>query len=157
MNLNNWLTKWDLSSLKINAHFLEAELQFNDADKKAAWELYVELLTRITTQPLDDYAGNEVSALGSIFSLFSTTRSIIKGYGPSCIGFTKIAIVILNQKIRPFTSKWHKLNSEDCFKNEEYRIQFRTELELVQQILQKYSHLLSEMAGVEDLTDLEYE
>ena len=74
----NWLKKWNLEGLKINAEFLELELTFDDVDKKAAWELYVEMLTRIVTQPLNEQHGIEKTALDSIFSLFPTTREILK-------------------------------------------------------------------------------
>ena len=73
--------------------------------EKAAWELYIELLTRITTQPLPQSYGDEKTALDSVFSIFGLTRSIIKENGTNCIEFTKIAIIVLNQIIRPFTAK----------------------------------------------------
>jgi len=54
-----------LVSLKINLHFLEAEWAPEDADRDTAWELYIELLTRITTQPLPQEHGDEEAALVS--------------------------------------------------------------------------------------------
>ena len=75
----------------------------SEPDKVAAWELYIELLTRITTQPLGIDDGDEKTALESVYSLFPTTRSIIKQNGRDCIEFTKLAVVVLNRKIRPFT------------------------------------------------------
>ena len=50
MKLKEWLDSWSMTSLKIKAHFLEMEWKPQDVDKDAAWELYIELLTRITTQ-----------------------------------------------------------------------------------------------------------
>lgn len=40
------LEKWGLTALKLSFGFLEAEFAPRDADRNAAWELYVELLTR---------------------------------------------------------------------------------------------------------------
>ncbi len=74
MKVKNWLKKWNLTSLKINAKFLELELNFSDTDKKAAWEMYVELLTRITTQRLSIKDGDELTALESIHSIFSSVK-----------------------------------------------------------------------------------
>ena len=71
MKLKSWLKQWKFESLKINAEFLEAELSFSNTDKKAAWELYIELLTRITTQNLEPDFGDEKTALSSIFFPFS--------------------------------------------------------------------------------------
>jgi hypothetical protein len=157
MKFKNWLKKWNLSSLKINAEFLEVELTFDDLDKKAAWEMYVELLTRITTQPLKVEDGDEETALKSIYNLFPLTREILKIYGAGSISFAKIAIVILNQIIRPFTAKWHKLSIQGAFKEPSRCIEFRQELEELRGKLLTYARLLSDIAGVEDLTALENE
>ena len=43
----------------------------------------------------------------SIHDLFPLKRSTIKHYGRHCINFTRVAVVVLNQKVRPFTAKWH--------------------------------------------------
>jgi len=155
MKWQEWLENWGMSPLKIKAPFSEAEWQPKGEDKDAAWELYIELLTRITTQPLSGYYGDEATALESVHNIFSITRDAIKRHGRLCIEFTKIAIIVLNQEIRPFTTKWHKLMLVNAFKNNEYRIQFRTELEELQRILRIYTKMLSDMAGVEDLTELE--
>jgi hypothetical protein len=144
-----------MTSLRIKAPFLEMEWNPSDPDKKAAWELYIELLTRITTQFLGEDEGDEKTALESIYSLFPTTRSIIRATGRDCIEFTKIAVVILNQKVRPFTAKWHKVSTETGFGDPAVRKQFRAELRELQEVLRIYTAMLAEMAGVEDLTNLE--
>lgn len=155
MKLKDWLNKWHMDSLKINAKFLELELKFEEADKKAAWELYIELITRTTTQHLPDEDGIEITALESVHKIFELSREIIKENGRKCFEFTKIAIVVLNQVIRPFTAKWHKLSSEGAFNDKKKCKKFRKELSELQVDLRKYTQMLSDMAGVEDLTDLE--
>lgn len=127
----------------------------SEPDKNAAWDLYIELLTRITTQKLDSEHGDEDTALSSVFSLFPTTRQIIKDNGKDCIEFTKIAVVILNQKIRPFTAKWHKVAVSGGFNKTETCTEFRKDLSDLQQVLCIYTQMLAQMAGVEDLTSLE--
>jgi len=154
MKLKDWLNKWHMDSLKINAKFLELELKFEEADKKAAWELYIELITRTTTQHLPVEHGIEITALESVHKIFDLTRVIIKENGRKCFEFTKIAIVVLNQVIRPFTAKWHKLSSEGAFDDKKQCEKFRKELASLQVDLRKYTQMLSDMAGVEDLTDL---
>jgi hypothetical protein len=155
MKWKEWLENWSMTSLKIKTPFLEADWQPKDEDKDAAWELYIELLTRVTTQSLPKAHGDESTALESVHKLFGLTREVIKTHGRLCIEFTKIAIVILNQKIRPFTAKWHKLMLEEAFEDIKYRNEFRKELEELQVILATYTKMLAEMAGVEDLTELE--
>lgn len=144
-----------MTSLKINAHFLEMEWKPDDVDKDAAWELYVELLTRVTTQYLSPDDGDEKTALDSVHQLFELTRDITKRKGRHCINFTKIAIVVLNQIIRPFTAKWHGLSLQGAFGQPERRAQFRKELSALQEVLRTYTKMLADMAQVEDLTELE--
>jgi hypothetical protein len=155
MKWRDWLHKWRPISLKINLHFLEAEWCPKDADKDAAWELYIELLTRITTQPLPRERGVEVTALESIHALFGLTRETIKGHGRQCQEFTKIAIVVLNQVVRPFTTRWHRLSQRGAFKDPARCAEFRAELEEQQAKLREYTRMLADLAGVEDLTSLE--
>ena len=115
MKWREWLENWSLTSLKIKLYFLDAEWSPRDADRDAAWELYIELLTRITTQPLEREHGVEATALASVHALFGLTREVIKRHGRQCQEFTKLAIVVLNQVVRPFTAKWHRLSQQGAF------------------------------------------
>lgn len=155
MKWNKWLENWDMTNLKINLQFLEMEWSPQEADKNAAWELYIEMLTRIATQYLEPAHGDEATALESIHRLFDLTRNIIKSHGRECIEFTKIAIVVLNQVIRPFTTKWHRQMLAGCFEDEEKCELFRDELARLQKELRKYGKMLADIASVEDLTELE--
>ena len=155
MKWGKWLENWDMTSLKIKAPFLEMDWNPAEPDRDAAWELYIELLTRITTQPLRDEHGDEKTALDSVFSLFSTTRTIIKSHGRDCIEFTKLAVVVLNQIIRPFTAKWHEISINEGFDDQKMRSEFRSELAELQKYLLIYTKMLADMAGVEDLSELE--
>jgi hypothetical protein len=151
----DWLQKWKISSLKLNAGFMEVEINPAQSDRDAAWELYIELLTRVTTQKLQPEDGDEKTALDSIYSLFAITRSTIKHYGRDCFEFTKLAIVVLNQVIRPFTAKWHRISNDGGFDDEATCLQFREELTRLQFFIRCYTQALADMAGVEDLTSLE--
>ena len=147
------LQDWGLDSLKVKTSFLEADISLKDADREAAWKLYVELLTRITTQALPTGSGDEESALASIYALFKTTRRILKEQGKDCVEFTKLAVIVLNQIVRPFTARWHpKMLAGDLKKESD---DFRAELIALQAELRKYSRALADLADVEDLTDLE--
>ncbi len=155
MKLREWLEKWSMTGLKIKPPFLEMEWAPRDNDKDAAWELYIELLTRIATQHLHPDHGDEETALRSIYSLFGLTREVIKRQGRQCVEFTKIAVVILNQIVRPFTAKWHKLSIHKAFDDPKKCEVFRKELGDLQVSLRNYTKMLADMAGVEDLTELE--
>ena len=75
------LTNWNLASLKINMRFAEMEFVYTDADEKAAWEMYVEIITRVLSRTSHFELGDERAALQSVYSLFQTTRDLLKLYG----------------------------------------------------------------------------
>ena len=155
MNWQDWLEKWKMKSLKISAGFLEMEWSPADVDRYAAWELYIELLTRIATQPLAEEEGDETTALDSLAELFPLTREIIRAHR-GCYELTKIAVVVLNQVLRPFTAKWRRLSLQGVFDEESQCKEFRNQLTELQEKLRRYTRMLGEMAGVEaDLTTLE--
>lgn len=155
MTLKNFFNQYQLNNIRLGPRWASFEVTFEEADKDAAWELYIEMLTRIVTQPLPSEIGDEKTALESVYSLFPTTRNILRRYGRKTIHFSKIAIPILNQVIRPFTAKWHKIYLSGSLKKPRERKEFRTELATLRQSMNNYNRMLAEIAEVEDLTDLE--
>ncbi|MGH7812803.1 MAG: hypothetical protein ACREQI_02200 [Candidatus Binataceae bacterium] len=155
MKWRDLFEKWGLTSLKFKAGFVEGEFAPNDPDRAAAWDLYIELLTRVTTQHLPADVGDEKAALDSVYALFPLTRGILRQHGSGCGEFAKLAIPVLNQIIRPFTAKWHRLTLAGAFKDAARREEFRAELSNLQTFLRSYTSALADMAQVEDLTTLE--
>ena len=157
MKIKDLFEKWNLTGLQVKLPFWEMEWKPSDPDKDAAWDLYVELLTRITTQPLPEEHGIEQTALDSIYALFGITRLTLKEHGRPCIEFAKIAVIILNQVVRPFTVKWHHRSKSGAFDSPEQCAAFRLELQDLQSQLRNYTRLLADLADVEDLTRTEAE
>ena len=152
MKFKDFFRKWNLDSIKLNCKFAELEFSPTEDDQTAAWDMYVELLTLITTQPLAQDEGDEATALESVYSIFGITREILKSKGRDAENFTKIAIVVLNQIIRPFTAKWHRKKLAGAFDNPTECLLFRSELCDLQHYLIQYTKSLAELAKVEDLT-----
>ncbi len=142
----------------------ELEWVPDDRQRHAAWELYVELATRIAVHPLDLNDGVLREALSSLHSLFATTRQILRSAGPG-VGAQRetvggIAITVLNKGIRPFLSKWHpalhayelQRPSHTSPKNWERQwaeeTSLRGELDILSQELGEYAKTLARMAGV---------
>ena len=155
MKLRDQFRKFQLDKIKLGPEWANAEISFISVDEDAAWDLYVEMLTRITTQPLPSEVGDEKTALDSVYSLFPTTREILRRRGRSAIQFSKIAVPMLNQIVRPFTAKWHRESLEGAFENPAKCAEFREDLTALRKDLRNYSSMLADIAGVEDLTDLE--
>ena len=153
--MRDFLERWGLAGLKINLGFLEGEFLPQDPDRAAAWDLYIELLTRVATQPLEFDGGDEKAALASVYALFPLTREILKTHGSGAGRFARLAIPVLNQIVRPFTAKWHRLSLAGDLDMPERRLEFRAELATLQARLRHYTSALAAMAAVEDLSALE--
>ena len=142
----------------------------NEDEKKAAWEMYVELVTRISVVNLEQDEGLLREALSSLYTLFDTTRKILRKYGPSIaqpkrddLSFGYISVNILNTVIRPVLAKWHpilldyenkrpeSLSPLEHERTWERNRELRQELEEVRLKLIEYTDLLSEVAGVPSL------
>lgn len=87
----------------------------DDAEVRAAWELLVELSTRVSLVKVHD-EGLLRESLNSLYSLFGVTRDILRRHGPSVanpsgttgnVSFAFLAVVVLNGGIRPLLSYWH--------------------------------------------------
>jgi hypothetical protein len=88
-----------------------AEWEADSTERKAAWAIYVELVTRIAVEDLGEDEGVLREALNSLYALFSITRQILREAGPD-VGASResvggIAIAVLNKGLRPFLSVWH--------------------------------------------------
>ncbi|SFP06262.1 hypothetical protein SAMN05421810_101846 [Amycolatopsis arida] len=85
------------------------------AEAEAAWELYVELITRVTVVELRPDEGVLREALSSLYTLFPTTREILRKYGPEVaprtapgsVTFGILAVGVLNGALRPLLTRWH--------------------------------------------------
>jgi 8-oxo-dGTP pyrophosphatase MutT (NUDIX family) len=58
------------------------DLEVNRVQRRAAWKLYVELVTRIAVQKLGDDEGLLREALNSLYKIFEITRQILAEAGP---------------------------------------------------------------------------
>ena len=155
MHLGALLSNFQLEKVRLGPAWATVEISFDQSDQDAAWELYVEMLLRVVTQPLPSEGGDESTALNSIYSLFPVTREILRRKGRSAISFSKVAIPVMNQVVRPFTTKWHSQSLTGALSDLGKRAEFRKDLEALQNDLRNYNRLLAQIAGVEDLTDLE--
>jgi hypothetical protein len=143
-----------------------AEWETDSTERKAAWSLYVELVTRIAIEPFEGEKGLLREALNSLYSLFGTTREILKEAGPDVGGTSYnsvggIAIAVLNRGLRPFLTKWHprlqvweaKRPNDVSFSEYEQQWveapQLRNELEKLRSDLEYYAVALEKIAGVE--------
>jgi hypothetical protein len=144
----------------------------DDDERRAAWELYVELCTRIATVPAQVGTGLQREALTSLYTLFGTTREILRRYGPGVAqpkgdgsaSFGTLAVTVLNRALRPLLSVWHPLlqDREDQRPPEVTRVdwerswdrieELRDAIEQVRGTVDQYAELLAAVADVPPLT-----
>ena len=141
-----------------------AEWEADFTERNAAWSLYVELVTRIAVQSIEVDQGTVREALNSLYSLFGSTREILKEAGPN-VGASYdsvggIAIAVLNNGLRPFLSKWHPLlqawevkrptdlSPKEHEKNWLDEALVRSELAALRADLEKYANALAVISGV---------
>jgi hypothetical protein len=150
---------------------VEGTWQPDEREREAAWEMYVELVTRIAVVELRPGEGLVREALTSLYSLFDTTRSILRKYGPDVakpsgegdLSFGSLAVTILNGVLRPMLAKWHPVLADweagrregrSALEHErawEHEREVREQLKDVRDALQDYANLLAEVAGIEPL------
>jgi hypothetical protein len=134
-------------------------IEVSDAEARAAWQLYVELATRVAAYPLESGAGSAREALDSLYTLFDTTRRVLReagpevGRGPDALG--PLAIRILNEGVRPFLVAWHTELRETATAapsgelDPDRRAAFDSELDRMRRSLQQYVDALARIAGVQ--------
>ena len=105
------------------------------------------MATTIITQPIHE-GGDEQTALNSLYSLFPTTREVLRRHGPQASECGRVAIAILNRVVRPTTTKWHGKSLSGAFAEETQRAEFRRDLEELQKHLFNYVNQLSKIAGI---------
>ena len=147
----------------------------DERELEAAWEMYIELATRISTQALRDDEGILREALESLHDLFSITREILRRHGPTVArkkgegthSFAELAVYVLNYTIRPVLAKWHPLlENYEASRPEDRSVveheaaweratELRADLEELRGSLLAYANLLADVAGVSPLIALD--
>ncbi|MEM6452255.1 MAG: hypothetical protein AAF703_18325 [Cyanobacteria bacterium P01_D01_bin.105] len=141
-----------------------AEWEADITERKAAWSLYIELITRIAVQDLAQHYGLLRESLDSLYSLFGITRQILKEAGPEVGVSSKsvggIAIAVLNRGLRPFLARWHpelqawEAERPDNVSPKEHEKKWveepclRNELQVLNEALEQYALALAEIADV---------
>ena len=101
--------------LKLPGFAIRGTWKFDEKERQATWEIYVELVTRIAVARLDPEGGSLREALSSYHSLFGTAREVLRKYGPDVakpkgegdFSFGYLALWMLNGVLRPLLTKWH--------------------------------------------------
>jgi len=172
------MVAWGLDSIQVGLRFgvlsVTGTWKPTRDERTAAWELYVELVTRVSVVPLHPQDGLLREALTSFYSLFETTRDILKRHGPTVAtprpdgeyNLGQLAVLLLNQGVRPLLATWHPaLASWEQMRPADVSItahedrwpdadRLRREMAKTRELLRTYADLLAAAAGVSSLTTI---
>jgi hypothetical protein len=170
---HNTVPKPEQVKVKLNLGVVSVASEWipNEAEKKASWELYIELVTRISIYELPKDEGLLRESLSSLYTIFGRTREILREHGIDVarvdgkdrMSFAFLAIIILNYVLRPFLTRWHtKLSDWEATNTESISTvehernwsegeNMRLELNKIRIYLIEYANLLAEVAGVPSL------
>jgi hypothetical protein len=146
----------------------------NDDERKAAWELHVELVTRISAVELGADEGLLSEALSSLYTFFSTTRDILRHYGPDVaepkpggqFNFGVLAVAMLNYALRPLLAQWHPALDDwesrrpaDRSRREhelawDRAEELRAALDATRNVLAQYARLMADVCGIPDMLEV---
>jgi len=140
----SWLALWDLQNPGIDEERLTEFWAPTEADRAVAWDVYVELQTRITTQVLYDDEGDDKTALESVYRLFPMSREFFHLHGVECANAATLITAFLNEKVRPFTALWHGMSG--TWQPGPPDPEFRQALRDLQPTLRKLTSALSHLA-----------
>jgi hypothetical protein len=107
----------------------------------------------VAAHPLEPGEGSAREALESLYSLFPTTREVLREAGAdvaqSRYSLGPLAIELLNRGVRPFLVRWHTvIGAEEL--PAEHRQEFDEALTELQSGLRTYVEALAEIAGITD-------
>jgi hypothetical protein len=131
-----------------------------------AWKLFVELLTRVSTQPLHDGQGRIQSALTSLFGLLGFVRGVLQENVPSQRTgreptVEQLALMMVINDLRPFVTAWNQRFSDWRAKNPEaaetewpFDDECRADLVTLQRNLRTYVHSFGELARVPNVAEI---
>ena len=144
-----------------------------ECERTAAWDMYVELITRIPVAYVRPGEGSLRIGLSSLYKLFDASREIMRQYGPSVarprdegqLSFGYLSIKVLDLVLRPFMMKWHPLLAEyestralsDSPREHERKWERYSDLDLamkeVREALMQYARLLALASEVPELIE----
>jgi hypothetical protein len=159
--------------VEIPGFSIEGNIQYTSISQDVSWKIYIELITRVSANRLDANTGILRETLNSLYSAFGALRDILKNtsaelakepLGKSNFSVASLTLIVMNQQMRPFLSKWHpalqeyekhRLDNISQFSHEQKwdcNEQFREELNDLQTGLNQYVNMLRCIAAGKEKT-----
>jgi len=123
----------------------------SDLERSAAWEAYIEIITRISPYWQGISQRDMEREMGVLEDLLNKLRDILKKYGPLIgktegvneLSFAHLALTIINVLLRPVLLKRIRIVDSDADKQDVFK-----ELDRVYAVLIDYCNILAQGADV---------
>jgi len=158
---------WQVTEIEIETFGQKWKLANSGLQRRVAWSIFVEIVTRIATQPMLDSEGDDGIALKSLYDLFQSTResisemnsiSVLPSRKRNLDTVETYSLAMLNQDLRPFLSKWHpiwdvwrKANPDTLCSHWDLHTAFRSDLKILQPKIRERAEGLGKIAGVSEI------
>ncbi len=126
----------------------------NNAERGAAWDTLVELVTRVSVVPLKEEEGRLDAGLASLAAIFEAVRRTLQRHGPDVaderqgeLSFAVIASHLVNRVLRPVTAWWHPRVDN---LNEDESKELREVLRELALLLTEYAKVLAQACGAQE-------
>ena len=126
----------------------------NPAEEAGAWDLLVELVTRISVVGLKDDEGKLDAALASYANIFDAARGALQRHGPTVaaqrrgeLSLATIVAHLLNRVIRPVTAWWHPRVAE---LDDEQTAKLRNTLAELSRLVTEYAKVLAQACDAKE-------
>ena len=154
--------------VEIPGFSISGTIQYTSISQEVAWKIYIELITRVSANKLEAKSGILREALNSLYAAFGALRDILKNstaelakepLSKDNFSVASLTLIVMNQQMRPFLSKWHpalqeyekhkpddisQYSHEQNWTNNQ---QFRDELNNLQIGLNQYVNMLRGIAA----------
>ena len=113
------MANFSSGNFSVNLGFVSLGASFDDADRQLAWELYVEMMSRVAVRGKVDSEGYEnftgeilAESLESMYHFFKEVRALARRFPVGAIGVKQrdhlgfFAASMLEVVFRPFLEKW---------------------------------------------------
>jgi hypothetical protein len=150
-----WIEKREMSSLSRNMGFPQMDWKPKDPDGLEAWQLIIELVTRVAPQDITPEAGDEKTAWEGVHRLLTLTRENPQRGTPATVNLPSLPSWC---SIRLFAHAWPSGTAFPWKAGLQRRArgrEFRADLAVLRGQPRQYSHRPAHGAGVEDLANLE--
>ncbi len=168
---------WEAKVTEVAIGQIRGLVSPSDAERAAAFELFVELASRTTTTPLTPDTGVIRESLDSLHQFFGITRGILREHGCDVaksrndgnLTLAAIALRVLNEVIRPCITRWHPeltsweeqratdghgATSIEWERQWPHATECRADLNALRAQVRNYIDSLARIAGTPSLTDL---